>query len=498
MTQQRHRRAAILKWGLIGLLLATIAGGGYYVLILKPAEGSTYSEADLFEASETSFDIVIPATGELEAFASVEIRSQVERGTTVKWIIDEGARVEAGDTLVELNSEEIKARIEDEQLSVEGARSSEVAATEAVELQRDENESSETQARLKVDLAKLELDRWLQGEVETKRTDLQLDFEKAERNVERFQRDHAESIELEELGIISKSELEADYISMIEAQAELKKAKLNQLVYEEFEYPKEEKTKLSDLEEAKKELARVVRRNESELAQKEADLKNKQEQLRIRERRLEEMQQQLEYCTIVAPKPGLVVYSTSMETSRWGRDEGPLDIGAQVYPNMSLIILPDTTRMVAAVKVHETQSNLIEPGMPAEVKVDAVSDLTLPAAVRMVGVMAQQRWGSQVREYTVKIDVQGENEWELKPSMRCKTKIFLGRVENALSVPVQAVFVDRGKHYVWVPQGRKFSKRPVTVGRSSEMLIEIIDGLSNGETVLLREPAAGERIDNTQ
>ncbi|MFW5653331.1 MAG: hypothetical protein ACOC0P_04730, partial [Planctomycetota bacterium] len=88
----------------------------------------------------------------------------------------------------------------------------------------------------------------------------------------------------------------------------------------------------------------------------------------------------------------------------------------------------------------------------------------------------------------------GENKWDLKPSMRCKTDIRVGRVDDVLAVPVQAVYPERGRHYVWVPEGNKFRRQWVQPGRASETMIEIASGLEAGDRVLLREPTSGERV----
>jgi len=159
-----------------------------------------------------------------------------------------------------------------------------------------------------------------------------------------------------------------------------------------------------------------------------------------------------------------------------------------------LIILPDTAAMVASVRVHETQSSRGQMGMPATVKIDAVAKLQLKATVRSVGVMAEQTgMGSQVREFTIRLLIEGANEWDLKPSMRCKADIILGRVENAMAVPIQAVYMDRGKSYVWIPSGSSLWKKQIVVtGRNSETMIEIKSGLEEGQLVLLRPPTPGE------
>lgn len=59
-------------------------------------------------------------------------------------------------------------------------------------------------------------------------------------------------------------------------------------------------------------------------------------------------------------------------------------------------------------------------------------------------------------------------------------------------MPIQAVFVERGKSYVWTPSGSQWIKTSITTGRNSETMIEVKSGLNAGETVLLRAPTPGE------
>ena len=76
--------------------------------------------------------------------------------------------------------------------------------------------------------------------------------------------------------------------------------------------------------------------------------------------------------------------------------------------------------------------------------------------------------------------------------MRCETRIVLGRVNDALTVPVQSVFNEGMLRFVYVREGSLFDRRPVRVGRRSDTEAEILAGLSAGERVLLREPAPNE------
>ena len=99
-----------------------------------------------------------------------------------------------------------------------------------------------------------------------------------------------------------------------------------------------------------------------------------------------------------------------------------------------------------------------------------------------------------LREYKVKADLPAEIVG-LKPAMRCSAEIVTGQVQEAIAVPVQAVFSEAEEHFCYVPAGRNSIQRtPVTLGRASESFVEIVKGLKSGDTVLLRHPRPGEEI----
>jgi hypothetical protein len=107
---------------------------------------------------------------------------------------------------------------------------------------------------------------------------------------------------------------------------------------------------------------------------------------------------------------------------------------------------------------------------------------------------SQGRWmDPNRREYTVKIALQNVGDGvRLKPAMRCEATITLGRVENVVAVPLQAVFTDEMVRFVYVPRDGRYARVPVKIGRRSDTLAEIAAGLSPGERVLVREPSPGE------
>ena len=490
-----RRRGAVVLWVVIGLLVVGGVSTAFISYIKNQQSTNNNMDRELFTVGESSFDLTIPASGELEAMNSIEIRNQLDFRAIIKQIIPEGSRVKKGDLLVQFSSDQIEDRIQQAELSVSSADNAATSAKQAVELQKSENQSSEDKARVKVTIADLELKRWENGERITKETELQLALAKATRNLERYKRELKESEALLTQGFISQSDRDQDEINLLEGEAALKNAQLALKTYHDYTIPKDEKQKQSDLAEAKAELKRTIERNKNQLSQKIADRDSRMHQLELQRTGLKRLQNQLAMCKVTAPANGLVVYGTSVGGRWWRNDNQSLDIGQEVSPNQLLIILPDTEKMVASVKVHESQFNQIKPGMTAKIRVDALKDVVLEGTVEKISVMAEQSFGTQVREYTVKILIDETNEWSLKPSMRCKADIFLGHVDNSIAVPIEAVYVEKGKRFVWKSEGGdKYQKQPVKIGRASEMMIEIKKGLSSGDVVLLREPLPGERM----
>jgi hypothetical protein len=152
--------------------------------------------------------------------------------------------------------------------------------------------------------------------------------------------------------------------------------------------------------------------------------------------------------------------------------------------------------MVASVRVHESLAGRIRPGQTAGVKIDAAQGRVFQGKVSSISILAETGgWRDpNLREYTVKIALETTPEEAklLKPAMRAEADIVLGKVNESLTVPIQAVFNDGPTRFVYVPAGGQFKKVPVLVGQRSNTFAQILAGIDSGDSVLLREPSAGE------
>lgn len=492
----RRRRAGLaLKIALGTTALVALGGAGVAALSWSTTEAT--QKADEFLVSRRAFDITATGNGELRARKQTMLRSTLDQQSAIVEIVPEGDRVQKGDILVRLNGDEIQKRLDDDMLQLESARSDLVSADNAYQIQLSDNESAMRQAHLKLEIAELELRKWQEGEVVEMRKSLELDVDRAKREFDRLKAKVERARMLFAREFLSKDELDKDEVAFIEAESKLETTDLASRVYEEFTYSKELKQKTSDVEEARAEVERVQRKNESELASKEAQLTNRKRQLQLREDRVAKLKEQLDACTIKAPTDGLVVYATSLNQNMWGNDSGPYEIGSEIRPNQEIIALPDTTEMVATIRIPEALLSRVRPQQKAIITIDAAQGKTYTGVVDSIGVMAQSAgWRDpNVREYEVRIALDlGSEPHKLKPSMRCEARVILDAVKDAIAVPIQAVFNEGRRQFVYVIQGDMFAQTAVQVGRRSDSFAEIVSGLSGGESVLLREPAPGRVI----
>jgi len=482
----------------------TLVAGGLVVLVgaapptsaAKPAATAGKLTTDIAAASVSSFDITTLGRGDLEAKNQVEIRNRLEFETTITELVKEGTIAKAGEVLVKLNADPIDTQIAEVTQGIETAKSELAGAESALKIQINENESAGRKGRLALELAELDLRQWQEGEVRSRRQQLDLALAEAQSELERLTEKLDRSRALYKKEFLSRDELQRDELAKTKAQSALAKAELDKTVFESFQYPKDEKQKRSEVEEAQAELDRIKDKNDAQLATRTADRVNRQQQLDLRETKLKKLQEQLGWATLRAPSDGLVVYGSTVEKRPWN-NAGPLQVGQQVYPNKLLIALPDTSVMVASVKVPESVAGRIKAGQTASIKIDALGGKVVTGTVDSIGLLAESGgWGDQeLREFSVKIALGPDaTGLDIRPSMRVEAQIKLDRAENVLSVPVQAIFAEGPVRFVHVSSGNKWAKRPVKPSQISDRFAAITAGLADGERVLLRAPLAGELI----
>ena len=495
---RQSRRVIFISFAVVIAALAT------WMLIPKSSRratevaGGNFNGLELHAVDRMDFDMIIPVSGELAALRQVEVRNLLEGRSVITELVAEGRRVQKGDVLVKFASEESTDKIKDMQDKLKTAQAEAVANEQALAIKQNERLSEIEKAELQVKLSQLALEGWTNGELVSKRQLLATAVEAATIDADRQRKRFGESESLVAKGFISRDEYEKDRIALIQADAKVKQSALDIEVYEKFQRPQDEAKKISDVEQALAERKRTEQKKNSEIVKAQSDLESSQFRSKTALERLAQGQRQLENTTIISPTDGLVVYASSLESGGWGRggDAPPPAIGTELKPNELVMIIPDVSQMVAYLKVSEALSGRIKPDQEVTIFSDASPTVPIRGNVMNVSVLAESGgWRDpNRRDYKVRVLLDDVESLGLKPSMRCKASILLGRATDVLSIPVQAVFRQGIASFVYVPDSEGFSQRQVTLGRSSEMDVEVMTGLEEGDQVLLREPTAEEVV----
>ncbi len=201
----------------------------------------------------------------------------------------------------------------------------------------------------------------------------------------------------------------------------------------------------------------------------EQEYQNIVTQAQIAESRYEYRRALYEYTTIRAPISGVVTYR--------GVDRG--DIASQREHLLTVTNLED---LVILVNVSELEAPYLSRGDEVNIQVDAYRGDTFRGRIRRVFPAADPN----TRLIPVEVELIDKDE-RLFPGLFARVEFQTQRRENVLVVPVNAVMTNpQGERYVYVVNDDTAHFRNVDIGMRTEEYIEIIEGISENEKVVVR------------
>src|SRR5688572_1789721 len=140
--------------------VASLTAMGLFAGVMTWRGGSSASAAGagkFYAVAPIDLSVKVAKDGELAAVNNIDILNQVEGSSTIVQIVKEGAYVKRGDVLVELDSSEIRQKIDDATLELQKADADLVVAKELRSIQESQNAADLEAAEVQVELAKLAL-----------------------------------------------------------------------------------------------------------------------------------------------------------------------------------------------------------------------------------------------------------------------------------------------------------------------------------------------------
>ena len=111
----------------------------------------------------------------------------------------------------------------------------------------------------------------------------------------------------------------------------------------------------------------------------------------------------------------------------------------------------------------------------------------------VVGTIKRSGQSISVGDQTLSvwIELQGKPSFSLQHNMLARIHIETGEIESSISVPLKSIIHEGMQSYVFVEGADKtFERRFVVTGRSNDLQIGIVNGLSSGESIAVSGAAA--------
>jgi HlyD family secretion protein len=226
----------------------------------------------------------------------------------------------------------------------------------------------------------------------------------------------------------------------------------------------------------------VLARSELDLAERAAAVAEKQ--VTAAQATLDYATTQLAYTQIVAPIAGVVASVSTQE-------------GETVAANFAaptFVTLIDLSRLGVWAYVDETDIGRIQTRQTAAFTVDTYGGYEFGGRVTAVYPKAEIR--DNVVNYIAVVQFDPPRDRTLRPEMTTTVRIALDMRHNVLALPIRAVRRDGERAYVLIPRGEAIERRPVDTGSRDDSYWEIVDGVREGDEVLVGTVNEGDVIND--
>jgi len=168
--------------------------------------------------------------------------------------------------------------------------------------------------------------------------------------------------------------------------------------------------------------------------------------------------------------------------------ELPLQVGQHVQPGVMLAKVVQPDHLMAELKIAETQARDVQFGEPAAI--DTHNGL-------ISGTVMRVDPGVQNGTVTVDVKLTSELPKGARPDLSVDGTIDLERLDNTLYVGRPAFGQENSTISLFKldPDGKEATRVPVRVGRESVNSIQILEGLHEGDTVILSDMSRWDKTD---
>lgn len=381
------------------------------------------------------------------AHASTEVKIVPKTGGIVAHVaVDVGSRVNKGDVLVRLETDQLEAQVRQAEAAhaaagagAEAARQGAITAAKSLEAVRAEYEELAAGTRPE----KIEQAASQVASAEALYTNARKDWERMKY--------------LFEEGAVSEQQYDSATAHLKQAEAQLKNAREALKIAESGPTEQQLKAAQARLEQA-----------ESSYKQSQANAKQVEKQVAQARASLELAREQLEDAVIRSPINGTVSFRY-------------IDPGEMASPGNPVLVVSSLDPLIVKAKVPERYVNSLSKGQEVKVELKNAAGRAFTGKIKSIGPVMNP----QSKAYDLEISLPNP-ELLVKPGMTAVVEAEVETVKEALVVPAEAVLDRDGEKVVFVvAKDSRVQMRKIEVRTSNDREAAVSGDLLEGELVVV-------------
>lgn len=157
-----------------------------------------------------------------------------------------------------------------------------------------------------------------------------------------------------------------------------------------------------------------------------------------------------------------------------------IKIGNTIEVNAVTFQVTSLEPLITYLHVPEREYRRVERGQTAVIKVDALQGNEFPATVTRISPVVDPATGT----FKITVEVSDASR-RLKPGMFGRVNIVYDMHAQALQIPRSAIIDEAGESAVFIVQDAQAVRRPITTGYTSNGQVEVLDGLTGSEKIVV-------------
>jgi len=222
------------------------------------------------------------------------------------------------------------------------------------------------------------------------------------------------------------------------------------------------------------------------LAKKRLDLDKLKRDQKKAEKKLADLKKDLDGMSITAPMEGIVYYG-ACENGKWttgGSVSKKLLPTGKLSANEVFITIVNPEKLQLRAIATEADLANLKPGLKGTAAPVSAPDKKLSVKLDEIGFIPQPGGG-----FEAKLSFHKESGLRLMPGLNAKVSLGESSRTDALLAPKDSVFSEGKKHFVYLPkEDAKPEKRTVKIGENDGKMVEVLDGLEEGDKILISKP----------